>query len=308
MEASSKIKNILVTIDFSKNSDLAISRAIHLAKTTNAKLTIMHVVQRKSTDNFLDSTLKNLFPKALWLSTEEHRAILLQEKIDSLPHHGVEISSVLITKGKPNVKILQFAKKNKFDLLVIGAHGKYSLRDTFVGTTAEYIARKTTCPVLIIKNQLSNRFGKILIPTDFSKVSKRALDYASYLFPKGTFRLLHVGDYHFENLLIKEEKKREIPKNTIAKIRKAILFYLNNKMKLFSKGYNKKLGKFTSDIVFGYPGPSIIKAAKSSNSDVIVMGTQGHGKHHYLSIGSVAQWVLTDCDKDILLVPPKSRK
>ncbi|MHB1220515.1 MAG: universal stress protein [Gammaproteobacteria bacterium] len=301
-----KFKNILVATDFSKNSDLAISRAVNIAKTMDAKLTIIHVVQKKSIDSFIDDSLKNLLPKALWLSTKEHRTTLLEEKINSLFKHGLEINSALITKGKPAIKILQFAKKNKFDLLIMGAHGKYSLRDTFVGTTAEYVAKKTTCPVLIVKNKSKNQFRKILVPTDFSKVSKKALDYASKLFPKSNFRLLHVGDYDFENLLVKEEKKLEIPQSKIIKLRKAILFDLTNKMKIFTKGYSKKLGKYFTDIVLGYPGPSIIKAAKASNSDVIVMGTQGHGSHHYLFIGSVAQWVLTDCDTDILLVPPKT--
>ena len=212
MEASTKrIKRILVATDFSKNSDLAISRAINIAKATNAKLTMIHVVQRKSVDNFIDDILKKLLPKALWLSTNEHRRTLLEEKINSLFRHGLKIDYVLITKGKPDIQILQFAKKNKFDLLVMGAHGKYSLRDTFVGTTAEYVAKKTTCPVLIVKNDSKNTFKKILVPTDFSKVSKRALDYACNLFSKSSFRLLHVGDYDFENLLIKEEINLVIP-------------------------------------------------------------------------------------------------
>ena len=309
MEASTKkVKTILVAIDFSKSSDLAISRAINLAKVNNAKLTIIHVIQRKTTDNLLDRGLKKILPKTLWLSTEEHRATLLQEKIDSLISHGLKINSVLITTGKPATKILQFANKNKFDLLVMGAHGKHSLRDTFVGTTAEYVAKKTTCPVLIVKRESKNQFSKILIPTDFSKVSKNALDYACNLFPKSNFHLLHVGDYDFENLLTQGEEL-EIPENKMIKLRKSILFYLNNQMKIFTKSFRKKLGKYSTDIVLGYPGPSIVEAAKASNIDVIVMGTQGHGQHHYLFIGSVAQWVLADCDKDILLVPPaKSRK
>jgi len=305
--AKNSIK-IMVATDFSKNSDLAILKAINIAKATNAHLTVVHVIQKKTMDNFLDSTLKKLLPKNIWLSTEEHRAILLQEKIDSLSRYELKIETLVLKKGKPAVKILQYAKKNKFDLLVIGAHGKYSLRDTFVGTTAEYLADKSICPIFIVKNMSQNVFKNILVPIDFSKVSKKALHYAIKLFPHSHVNLLHVGDYDFENLLIKEEKKSEIPQAKIAKMRDAISFYLNNKMKKFIKGYGKKLGNFSFKIILGYPGPSIIKVANELKNDAIVMGTQGHGRHHYLFMGSVAKRVLREYDKDILLVPPKSRK
>lgn len=303
-----KIKNILVATDFSKNSDLAISRASDIAKATNAKLTIIHVIQKKLIENFVSGALKNLFPKTIWLSTEEHKTTLLENQVNRLSRFDLKISSVLIKKGNPSIKILQFAKKGKFDLLVMGAHGKYSLHDTFIGTTAEYVVKKTTCPVLIVKNESKKEIRKILVAVDFSKVSKMALDYASNLFSKNNFRLLHVGDYDFENLLTIDESKSKVLRSKLIKLRKEILFFLKNKMKVFTKDYSKKLGKYSSDIVLGYPGPNIIKAAKISNCDLIVMGTQGHGLHHYLFIGSVAQWVLANGNKDILLIPPKSKK
>lgn len=91
-------------------------------------------------------------------------------------------------------------------------------------------------------------------------------------------------------------------------MRKAILFYLENKMKKFIKGHNKQLDKNPYNIKLGYPGPVIINESSRINYDLIIMGTQGHGRRYYLFIGSVANWVLTETDKDILLVPPKTSK
>lgn len=304
-DKSRKLKNILVAIDFSENSDFAITRAIEIAKNTNANLTLLHVVQKKYLDNLADNTLKNLLPKDLYLTTVEYKDELVREKMHSLSRYKLNIEHVVIPKGNPAVKILQYVRKNKIDLLIMGAHGKYSIRDTFVGTTAEYIAQRTTCPVLIVKYLSKKPYRKILVPIDFSSTSKTAFNYSLQLFPNTNISLIHVGDYEYEDLLKKEEKEKNIPKNKIIKMRKAILFYLDNKMKIFIKGRNKQLNKNPYNIQLGYPGPIIINESKKLKCDLIIMGTQGHGRLYYLFIGSVANWILTETDKDILLVPPK---
>jgi hypothetical protein len=186
----------------------------------------------------------------------------------------------------------------------MGAHGKYTIRDTFIGTTAEYVIKKTTCPVLIVKNLPNKTYKKIILPVDFSNPSKNALNFSLQFFPTPSLKLIHVGDYQYEELLKKETNSQEMSKNKINKIRKAILFYLDNKMKTFIKGHGKQLNKHPYSIMLGYPGPTILNEVKKFNPDLIIMGTQGHGRIHYLFIGSVANRVLTETNKDILLVPP----
>lgn len=299
-----KLKHILVATDLSEKSDFAVSRAIEIAEKTKANLTILHVVQKMYLDNILDNTLKKILPYSLWITTEEYKEQLMQEKFSSLSKKNINIKCAFISTGKPPIKILQYAKKNKADLLIIGAHGKYSIRDTFVGTTAEYIVKKTKCPVLIVKTSPNKPYKKILLPVDFSNPSKNALTYSLQLFPTSSLKLIHVGDYQYEELLKREKKAEEMSKTQINKMRKAILFYLEKKMKQFTKGHGKQVNKHPFSIILGYPGPTILNEAKKFNPDLIIMGTQGHGRIHYLFIGSVANWVLTETDKDILLVPP----
>lgn len=299
-----KLKNIVVATDFSETSDFAISRAVAIAKATRANLTILHVLQK----SLFDKTLEAIIPDEILQSPEEYITTLIKEKILALSRHKLNIDLNIISQGKAAVKILQYAKKNKIDLLVIGAHGKYSIRDSFVGTTAEHIAKRTKCPVLIVKNPPTKSFNKILVPIDFSVVSKRALNYTIQLFPDSHIRLIHVGDFEYENLLKKEEKEGEISKAKIAQVGKAIILFLDIKMKKYIKGFRSKLGKYSYQIALGYPGPVIVKEASKLRQDLIVMGTQGYGRRHYLFIGSVANWVLTETDKDILLIPPKTKK
>lgn len=301
---SRQIRNVVVATDLSEIADCAILRAIEIAKSVNASLTILHVVEKKNFDDLLEV----IIPKELLQTPTEYATTLIQEKIYTLLRHKVQLNYAVISKGKPAVKILQYVRKNKVDLLVIGAHGKHSMRDLFVGTTAEYISERTKCPVLIAKNCHDKPYKKILVPVDFSDVSKAALNYTIKLFPTSSIRLIHVGDHEFEHLLMEEDEKGEIKKNKIIKMRKAILFYLESKMKKFISGCKKKMTKSSYNIVLGYPGPTITKEIMGKKFDLAVIGTQGHGMQHYHFIGSVAKWVIADSDKDILLIPPKSTK
>ena len=146
-----------------------------------------------------------------------------------------------------------------------------------------------------------------MVPINFSKPSKNAFDFALHLFPHAVINLLHVCNYEYEDLLKKEEEQENISKSTLTKLKKAILLYLDNMMKKFIKSAGKKHRKISYSIHLGYPAPIIINEAEKKNQDLIVMGTQGHGKLHYLLIGRVAYAVLKETNKDILLVPPNRK-
>lgn len=300
---SKKLKKILVATDFSTASEFALLRAVELAKINDAEITVLHIVEKKNIDKLLDKYLAKLLPGSLWLTTEEYYLNLLNEKIDSLGNQNIK--KMILPQGKPPKKILYYANKFKFDLLVIGAHSDYSIRDTFVGTTAEYISDKTKCPVLIIKNKPSKFYNNILVPINFSRASKDALNLTMRLFSEKKIEMLHIGDYEYEILLKQEEKEENISKNKLIKLKKAILLYLEDKMSKFKKSIKMKKQKLSYTIDLGYPAPIILKEAEKKNKDLIVMGTRGHGKIHYLFKGRVAHAVLRETKKDILFVPPK---
>ncbi len=299
-----KLKRILVATDFSEQSQFAMLRAVELAEKTKAHLTILHIAKKQ----FLEKMLEDVVPivgKVL-ITPEEYATALLKKEIEKLTKNKnkINIKYSIISGDRPAVKILKFAKDHQFDLLVVGAHGKYSIHDWFVGTTAEYIAKKTQLPVLIVKKPAHKAYRKILVPTDFSANSKYTVQFAAQLFTKTDFRLLHVGDHEYDELLKQEE---ESPKEKIKKIREAILFLLKEKMQKFIKSCGKPLAKSPYDIKVGYPSFVIIDEAKKRNQDLVIMGTQGHGQRHYLFIGRVASKVMIEIDRDILLVPPKKK-
>ena len=60
--------------------------------------------------------------------------------------------------------------------------------------------------------------------------------------------------------------------------------------------------KYRCASVVGHPVEEILKAAAAEKSNLIVMGTRGHGLIGRTLIGSIAQRVVSDCDLPVLLV------
>ena len=60
--------------------------------------------------------------------------------------------------------------------------------------------------------------------------------------------------------------------------------------------------KYRCASVVGHPVEEILKAAATEKSNLIVMGTRGHGLIGRTLIGSIAQRVVSDCDLPVLLV------
>lgn len=292
------LKRILVATDFSEHSQSAVIRAVELANQMKAHLTILHIAKK----GFLEK-LGNTIPTLgkILITPEEYAKSLLKKQIGKFSKNKIKYD--IISGNHPAPKILKYAQDHKFNLLVLGAHGKYSIHDWFVGTTAEYVARKTKVPVLIVKKAPQKPYKKILVPIDFSPTSKNALEFAHLLFPKSDLSLLHVGDHHYEDFL---KKDHESSKQKIKEIRKAILFSLEEQTKKFINASGFKSTKLHYDIKLGYPGVVIVEEAKKKNQDLVIMGTKGHSERHYLFIGRVASLTLLEIDRDILLVPPRA--
>jgi len=141
-----QIKNILVPLDGSKNSLRGLDEAIFLARQCHATITAIYAKHYPPAfvlhpTGFIGIDFKKLGKKIL--DPAKTRAA----------KRGVLLISKIIGGSDPGYDIVRFAhsRKNKFDLIVIGARGRGIVKDLFFGSVSNYVVHKSKIPVLIVK-------------------------------------------------------------------------------------------------------------------------------------------------------------
>jgi nucleotide-binding universal stress UspA family protein len=136
-------KTILCPIDFDENSLAALDRAIELAGHFKSGLVLVHVLP------LVVSVGEVPPPRALY-EDQEKAARAKLEDIATKKLGGVKHESHLFT-GDVITCILDAQKKYQPDLVVLATHGRAGIARLFLGSVAEAIVRKSSCPVLTIR-------------------------------------------------------------------------------------------------------------------------------------------------------------
>jgi len=140
-------KTLLVPVDFSDTSNLALDYAVDLAKALNAKVVVMHAYELPVygfPDGALVATVE--IATRIMNGAQAGLAALLEKRKEK----GVEITSVL-RQGVPWDEVHSVAEEVKADLIIIGTHGRGGLARALLGSVAERIIRTSTRPVLTIR-------------------------------------------------------------------------------------------------------------------------------------------------------------
>jgi len=88
--------------------------------------------------------------RSFGFSTSRFRDLRAEEKEKVKPASG-EVEQG-IRKGEPFSEVVQAARKEEIDLIVMGTHGKTGLSHALMGSTAERVVRLAPCPVLAIRS------------------------------------------------------------------------------------------------------------------------------------------------------------
>jgi nucleotide-binding universal stress UspA family protein len=145
-------KQILVPVDGSDTSNLALEEAIKLAKDQQAALRLIHVVD-ETTVYMVGETP---FPIADYLKVmREAGQKLLSTRAVRAQEAGIKVDTKLVAIESLTQRICdainEEAKRWSADLIVIGTHGRRGFNHLLLGSVAEGVIRLTTKPVLIFR-------------------------------------------------------------------------------------------------------------------------------------------------------------
>lgn len=148
---SLNIKRILVPIDFSDYSIAALRYSSEMAHMYKAKMYLVYVLEPAMYPPDLGLGQITLPPVPLEFDTraKDELTALAAKYIDG----DIDVT-IEVKVGKPFVEIIQMAKDEDIDLVIISTHGSSGVEHMLFGSTAEKVVRKAPCPVLTIREPI----------------------------------------------------------------------------------------------------------------------------------------------------------
>lgn len=143
-ECTGNYTSILVPFDGSESSKKALIRACEFSKIDGSLITVIYVIPRyeEMVEFFRSGSIKAS------LRSEADKILSSARSVAS--SHGVSIVTETL-EGHAADKIIDFARKQKNDLIVMGSYGYRGVDKAIMGSTAERVIMAASCPILIAR-------------------------------------------------------------------------------------------------------------------------------------------------------------
>jgi nucleotide-binding universal stress UspA family protein len=152
-------RKVLVAVDGSEHSKLAVAAASEIASRFGAGLVILHVMKRAGSDR-IPEELKELSKIEHVLVTEADALSSVADAIvsrakDAAGSAGADKIATTIDMGNPADKIIQYCKNNDVDLIVMGRRGLSDMASLFLGSVSHKVTQLAPCACLTVPGPTS---------------------------------------------------------------------------------------------------------------------------------------------------------
>ena len=306
-----RFKNILLICDFDVKQQMAVERAISLARQNEAVLTVFTVIRELPEDARMASISmsQQMFFKQVFDDYNEQLETLSTE----IRQQGVEVKSKIVT-GTPFLEIIRQVLRDKHDLVILAAEGKKGLKERLFGSTSMHLMRKCPCPVWVVKSEKKSKYKRILsavdTATEFLEPSRESLNPLTMNLASSLARMdnselyvVQVWSMYYENYI---KSRGLLEKSAILKLRKDT-----------KQQYLEKLDSLMADIdltgVITHKhlirnddaARAIIKLVKNKKINLLVIGTVCRTGLAGFFIGNTAEKVLSEVNCSVLTVKPE---
>ncbi len=152
-------KNILVPVDFSKQSLHALKAACKFGHHNKSSLTVLSVVDNTG------------YPGAP--PNDHHSSIMesLEKFASDIPYFNADDVEYLVLSGIPGYVISELANKGSFDLIIMGTHSEHSPIQKLMGSVALKVIENSNIPVFVIPDTVDDLdVSKIAYAADFKEI------------------------------------------------------------------------------------------------------------------------------------------
>ncbi|RBP44262.1 nucleotide-binding universal stress UspA family protein [Roseimicrobium gellanilyticum] len=280
-------KKILLGTDLSARGDRALDRAAQLARQWDAELLVVHALDRKA-----EHVSDLVDPLPSWRQSPSQE-LHIQKQIRRDLREEVAQLKIHIEEGDPAQVILDTAAREGCELIVLGMARDELFGRTLLGSTVEYLLRKSPVSVLVVKTRPNGSYQHVLVGTDFTEESRWGLEVAAHSFPSARLTLMHSFEMPYRALLSDSTLSHQfaaMERATIAEfVRDTAL-------------PEQVRARLQTTIEHGPPGLMLRRFVEEQHSDLTVIGAYGRGFLFHLFVGGNTPRIVDSVPGDILLV------
>ena len=310
-----RFSNILLLADTGLEDSNALKRALALANSNQASLTLVDVVDSVPAE--MQLAITTVTPAELVDITVTEKLGQLEKVVAAGKASGVDIKANVLV-GKPFLEIIRQVLRNKHDLVIKCVDSTGSFKDTLFGSTDMHLMRKCPCPVWIIKSTEHEQHRKIMAAVDqdpedaVKDVLNRQILEMSTSLAVAEFSELHIvhawsfyGESHFRSprIPISEVEVDAMVAEEASERRR----WLRKLVKTYGAKANHGAVDYVGPqlhVIKGDAKQVVPEAAHNLDVDLIIMGTVARAGVPGFFMGNTAESILNQIDCSVLTIKP----
>jgi len=310
-----RFKNILFAMNSESNSGDAFERAVLLAESNQAQLTIVSIVDELPVQD--NEEFQNISISEIQDSIIGKQTMQLKNMLSSI-ETKIKISSKVLT-GVDFLVLIQEVLKQNIDLLIKTADEEGIINRIFTSSDM-HLLRKCPCPVWLMKASGKGHYKKIMAAVDFDPFNIKAEDEAlnqQIIEMSGTLALSDFSELHI--IHVWDAYGESSMRSGLAYQPEA---YVNAYVERVRVKHHKLLTKLSADfvarggkeildylkpkihLVKGHAQDMIAETVKEQKIDLIIMGTVGRTGIPGFIMGNTAETILNRIDCSVLAIKP----
>lgn len=279
-----KIETVLIGTSLTEASDQVVRAGLNVARAAKARVVLAHA--------WPPHILYGGAPCIPELpEVVEARMESLRRKMEDQAHlleiFPEEHAGTVLELGPAHQMLIATARTANAGVIVVGA-AEEPILAKMLGSTADRVVRKATCPVLVVRRELPVPPTRVLLPVDLSLHSAEALREGLKVL--GFLAGERGDEINLEAVYVTTDPDREDLGRFLAEHAADSAF------------------EVVPRTVSGYVEDEILRRIREWEPDLVVLGSHGHSGFERFLLGSVATRIMHNGDANVLIVPPAAAR
>lgn len=279
-------KIVLVPVDFSSQSLIALHHAEVITRALQGELHIIHVIDEPGAiSSFFSEVDMDALSEKVWLKMNELEVSLEAKNIQA---------NTLVSRGKVYDEVVRTAELIGASFIVMGTNGADGLVKRFIGSNALRVVRESRIPVISIKGKPTHDgFSNIVLPLDLSKETREKVNKAIELSRQFDATI------HVVSILLTDDED----------VIKKLKLQLNQVERFLEKAQVKSTAALVNASKKGSElSEEVLEYSKKVHGDLLMIMTQQELDFSERFIGSAAQELINESEIPVCSIIPSVKR